>query len=242
MFLDEIGAMSINLQAKLLRVLEDETFTRVGGTGPIQVDVRVIAATNRDLEKAIEDGTFRADLYYRLNVISVHLPPLRDRRDDLPFLINHFLETKGRSNGLPQKHFSREAMSLLMAYQWPGNVREMENSIERAIILSGNRLELLPEDLSDRLNAPGDTGELGNLIREVLAGRRSLGETVDFFEQQVIERGLGVSGFNQTRAAEILGTTRRILKYKIDRLGIQADSIEDEEPPPSEATEVARPD
>ncbi len=220
-FLDEIGEMSINLQAKLLRVLEEERFSRVGGTAPIQVDVRVVAATNRNLERAIQEGKFRADLYYRLNVISIHLPPLRERNDDIPFLVSHFLESKAREVNAPVKRLSREAMEKIGSYSWPGNVRELENAIERAVILSGARTELEIGDLSDRLRAPtADTGPLAGLIVEVTSGRRTLGEATDSFERMVIQRGLENANFNQTRAAEMLGTTRRILKYKIDKLGI----------------------
>jgi DNA-binding NtrC family response regulator len=219
-FLDEIGEMSINLQAKLLRVLEEERFTRVGGTSPLQVNVRVIAATNRNLERAIHEARFRADLYYRLNVISIHLPTLRERGEDIPFLVNHFLESKGRDVGATPKRLTREAMDRVMGYSWPGNVRELENAIERAVILSGDRTELDVADLSDRLRAPAGDGPLGGLITEVCTGRRSLGEATDIFERMLILRGLENANYNQTRAAELLGTTRRILKYKIDKLGI----------------------
>ncbi|MGH7898858.1 MAG: sigma-54 interaction domain-containing protein, partial [Candidatus Binatia bacterium] len=219
-FLDEIGEMSINLQAKLLRVLEEERFSRVGGSSPIQVNVRVIAATNRNLERAIQEGKFRADLYYRLNVISIHLPTLRERPEDIPFLIGHFLETKSRAVNASAKHLTNEAMERVMAYSWPGNVRELENAIERAVILSGERTELDLADLSDRLRAPSSDGPLGTLISDVCSGRKSLGEATDIFERTVIQRGLENAKYNQTRAAELLGTTRRILKYKIDKLGI----------------------
>jgi DNA-binding NtrC family response regulator len=219
-FLDEIGEMSINLQAKLLRVLEEERFTRVGGTSPLQVNVRVIAATNRNLERAIHEGRFRADLYYRLNVISIHLPTLRERGEDIPFLVSHFLESKARDVGATTKRLTREAMDRVMGYSWPGNVRELENAIERAVILSGDRTELDVADLSDRLRAPAGDGPLGGLITEVCTGRRSLGEATDIFERMLILRGLENANYNQTRAAELLGTTRRILKYKIDKLGI----------------------
>jgi DNA-binding NtrC family response regulator len=220
-FLDEIGEMSINLQAKLLRVLEDERFVRVGGTRPIQVDVRVVAATNRNLERAIEEGRFRADLYYRLAVVSIHLPPLRERTDDIPFLINYFLESKAQAHGLPVKRFSRPALAAMLAYSWPGNVRELENAVEHAVVLTGDRIELDVGDLPDRLRYPSGEGPLGRLVPEVLSGRRSLGDAVDVFERTIIERGLEIAGANQTRAAELLGTTRRILKYKIDKLGIR---------------------
>jgi DNA-binding NtrC family response regulator len=221
-FLDEIGEMSINLQAKLLRVLEEERFTRVGGTTPLQVNVRVIAATNRNLERAIHEGKFRADLFYRLNVISIHLPSLRERTEDIPFLVNHFLEVKARAVGAPVKHLTREAMDRVMSYSWPGNVRELENAIERAVILSGDRTELEIGDLNDRLRAPVPEGPLSSLVADVCSGRRSLGEATDMFERMLIQRSLENANHNQTRAAELLGTTRRILKYKIDKLGISS--------------------
>jgi DNA-binding NtrC family response regulator len=220
-FLDEIGEMSINLQAKLLRVLEEERFSRVGGTSPVQVNVRVIAATNRNLERAIQEGKFRADLFYRLNVISIHLPALRERSEDIPFLVNHFLDTKARAVGVSPKHLTREGMERVTSYSWPGNVRELENAIERAVILSGDRAELDVADLSDRLRTTSNDGPLGSLVMEVCSGRLSLGDATDVFERTVIQRGLENANFNQTRAAELLGTTRRILKYKIDKLGIQ---------------------
>jgi two-component system response regulator AtoC len=220
-FLDEIGEMSINLQAKLLRVLEEERFSRVGGTSPVQVNVRVIAATNRNLERAIQEGKFRADLFYRLNVISIHLPALRERSEDIPFLVNHFLDTKARAVGVSPKHLTREGMERVTSYSWPGNVRELENAIERAVILSGDRAELDVADLSDRLRTTSNDGPLGSLVMEVCSGRLSLGDATDVFERTVIQRGLENADFNQTRAAELLGTTRRILKYKIDKLGIQ---------------------
>jgi len=219
-FLDEIGEMSINLQAKLLRVLEEERFTRVGGTSPVQVNVRVIAATNRNLERAIQEQKFRADLYYRLNVISIHLPTLRERSEDIAFLVNHFLESKARAVGAPMKHLTREALERVTSYSWPGNVRELENAIERAVILSADRAELDVGDLSDRLRSTSNDGPLGSLVMEVCSGRLSLGEATDVFERTVIQRGLENANFNQTRAAELLGTTRRILKYKIDKLAI----------------------
>jgi transcriptional regulator with GAF, ATPase, and Fis domain len=184
------------------------------------VNVRVIAATNRNLERAIHEGRFRADLYYRLNVISIHLPTLRERGEDIPFLVNHFLEAKGRDVGASTKRLTREAMDRVMGYSWPGNVRELENAIERAVILSGDRTELDVADMSDRLRAPAGDGPLGGLITEVCTGRRSLGEATDIFERMLILRGLENANYNQTRAAELLGTTRRILKYKIDKLGI----------------------
>jgi len=220
-FLDEIGEMNPGTQAKLLRVLEQGTFTRVGGSQLVTVDVRVIAATNRDLDKSMQDGSFRPDLYFRLNVVAIHLPPLRDRRDDLPLLIRHFLKLKAATIGLPEKTFERDALDCLLRYAWPGNVRELENVIERALALSqGSTLTMndLPPHLA---GAPGALP-----VRTVNAAdpnrSSSLSAAVEQLEHTLILEALAQADHNQTRAAEILGTTRRILKYKMDKLGIQS--------------------
>jgi DNA-binding NtrC family response regulator len=231
-FLDEIGEMNSATQAKILRVLEQGTFTRVGSTQEVRVDVRVIAATNRDLHKAMEEGAFRPDLYFRLNVVAIHLPPLRERMDDLPLLIRHFLTAKARDLELPQKPFTNEALDVLMRYDWPGNVRQLENVVERALVLSRGP-ELGTEDL------PGEVLGGSTLAPAVTVGQspasampptdKTLEAAVDELENILIRRALEQADFNQTRAAEILGTTRRILKYKMDKLGIA------EEPPTKNA-------
>lgn len=235
-FLDEIGEMNPATQAKLLRVLEDGTFTRVGGSRPIRVDVRVVAATNRDLQRGMQEGTFRPDLYFRLNVVSIHLAPIRERREDIPLLLNHFLETKSAALGVEKKPFSREARARLLAYAWPGNVREIENVVERALALSQGP-ELGLEDLPDYLRgdqpplpvAPAAAAlrepEGPPLTREMPSGslltqKCTLHEAVERLEQQLIIEALERADHNQTQAAQILGTTRRILKYKMDKLGI----------------------
>jgi DNA-binding NtrC family response regulator len=220
-FLDEIGEMNPGTQAKLLRVLEEGSFTRVGGTQPIQVDVRVIAATNRDLDRGLKEGTFRQDLYFRLNVVAMHLPPLRERPEDLPLLIRHFLRQKSRDVGVPEKSFDQRALDLLLRYRWPGNVRELENVVERALVLSTNDvLEArdLPAHLLDHQTAvPDVAAEI-----PALGPSTSMSEAVDALEHALITRALAEADHNQTRAAQILGTTRRILKYKMDKLGIQS--------------------
>jgi DNA-binding NtrC family response regulator len=219
LFLDEIGEMGPATQAKLLRVLEHAEFLRVGDTKPITVDVRIIAATNRDLSQAIKDGSFRPDLYYRLNVVSVHLPPLRERRDDLALLIRHFTRLKSQDMGIDEKTFKAEAVDALLRYPWQGNVRELENLIERLLVLTDGpaiALEDLPEQLRRTESTPTSMKE------EVLTGRRTLGDAVDDFEREIISEALVNTGYNQTRAAEVLGTTRRILKYRMDKLGIDA--------------------
>ena len=219
LFLDEIGEMPPSTQAKILRVLEQSEFSRVGGSQPIQVDVRVIAATNRDLDQGISDGTFRLDLYYRLNVVSVHLPSLRERREDIPPLIRHFLRAKSQELGIPEKAFTSPALDLMMQYAWPGNVRELENVIERALVLSRAAL-MTPEDLPQYIAATD--GRPAHPVQQcVLRGETRLSEAVDQFEQELIRSALVQAQNNQTRAAELLGTTRRILKYKMDKLGIQ---------------------
>jgi two-component system, NtrC family, response regulator AtoC len=220
LFLDEIGEMGPATQAKLLRVLESGQFLRVGGERPLRVDVRIIAATNRDLSAAIQDGSFRADLYYRLNVVAVHLPPLRERREDLVPLIRHFVEAKSRAMAIAEKPIRPDAVDALLRYAWPGNVRELENLIERALVLSEGPAVTLA-DLPDALTrVDGHTN--GSVREEVLGGRKSIGVAVDEFERDLIEEALRQTEFNQTRAAERLGTTRRILKYRMDKLGIDA--------------------
>jgi DNA-binding NtrC family response regulator len=217
LFLDEIGEMNPGTQAKILRVIEQSEFTRIGGAQPVKVDVRLIAATNRDLHEGMRDGTFRSDLYYLLNVVSIHLPPLRDRRDDISLLIRHFLQAKSTELGMPEKSFTNDALDLLMQYAWPGNVRELENVIERTMVLSPG-MAMTPEDLPHYLATRNGGGH--PVQRSVLRGETRLSEAVDQFEQELIRTALAQAQHNQTRAAEILGTTRRILKYKMDKLGI----------------------
>ena len=219
-FLDEIAEMNPSTQAKILRVLEQGEFTHVGGAQPMHVDVRVIAATNRDLHQGMRDGTFRSDLYYRLNVVAVQLPALRERREDIATLVRHFLQAKAQQVGIPEKSFNNEALDLLMQYTWPGNVRELENLIERALVLSHGPV-MTPEDLPQYLQTGNGRVHPGQ--QSVLRGESRLSEAVDQFEQEIIRTALSQANNNQTRAAEILGTTRRILKYKMDKLGIAGD-------------------
>jgi transcriptional regulator with GAF, ATPase, and Fis domain len=217
LFLDEIGELHPALQAKLLRVLEGGEFRRVGGTREISADVRVIAATNRELETAIADGSFRQDLFYRLNVVTLHLPPLRDRREDIPPLIKHFSVAKARELGVPERSFLPETVDLMLRYRWPGNVRELENLIERLFVLSGSGA-VRPEELPETIGR--SSAEEHDPRTQVLLGLRTLQEAVDEFERDIIEKVLRELGFNQTRAAARLGTSRRILKYRMDKLGI----------------------
>ena len=204
LFLDEIGDVGPNLQARLLRALQEGTIRRVGANDPISVDVRIVAATNRDMDAAVKQGTFRADLYYRLHVVSIRIPPLRERREDIPLLAEHFAQKHGRPEG---SAISPEARELLVAYDWPGNVRELENAVARALALNPSGV-VIPEDLPDAIRLaqtepapvplppPGDRPTLAEL------------------EQRYASQVLGETGGNKTRAAEILGIDRKTL-YRI---------------------------
>ncbi|HSB68796.1 MAG TPA: sigma-54 dependent transcriptional regulator [Candidatus Methylomirabilis sp.] len=216
LFLDEVGSMRLDLQAKILRALQEREIERVGGTRTIKIDVRVIAATNRDLKKAVEEGTFREDLYYRLNVIPITLPPLRQRRDDIPLLVEHFIAKYNREFNRKVKGFSAGATAALYQYEWPGNVRELENVIERAVALAQSEsisLRELPLDISILSR---------DLIRDVQKDGLSLREARDHFERQYILNILEKVQWNQTEAARILGLHRNTLIWKIQRLGIDS--------------------
>ena len=220
LFLDEIGELSTGTQAKFLRVIETERFARLGGTEEIKIDVRVIAASNRDLWKLSETGGFRRDLFYRLNVVSVHLPGLRDRRDDIPLLLNHFLKCNAEENSVVTKSLAPEVVDCFMSYGWPGNIRELENLIERLTILTPSdtvSFQDLPEGMRER-------DLVTSLKEEVLKGSRPLSEAVDEFEREIIVKVLQKTGFNQTKAASLLGTSRRILRYKMEKLRISEES------------------
>jgi DNA-binding NtrC family response regulator len=217
LFLDEIAELAPPLQAKLLRSLQGGVIERVGGTEPIEVDVRIVAATNRDLEKEIGEGRFRDDLYYRINVVPLELPPLRQRRDDIRLLAERFLAVSRERAGLGEARFSRESLAALERYHWPGNVRELENAIERAVALSdGDLIDV--GDLPDQIAQASRTESLREAIR---SGHTAFEETVAAFEQDIIREALERCGWNQTRAAEQLGITRRMLKLKMDKLGLE---------------------
>ncbi len=210
LFLDEIGDLSPAMQVKLLRVLQEREFERVGGTETIKVNVRLIAATNVDLEQAVQDGRFRSDLYYRLNVFSIYLPPLRERKPDILLLADHFLEKYARQNARQIKRVSTPAIDMLMSYHWPGNVRELENVIERAcLVCEGNVIHgyHLPPTLQ--------TAEGSNTLNAL-----SLEQSVARFEKEMILDALKTSRGNRARAARILDTTERILGYKVRKYGL----------------------
>jgi len=216
LFLDEIGELNLGTQAKFLRAIEQETFTRLGGTDEIKVDVRVIAASNRDLEQMAKNAEFRPDLFYRLNVVALFLPPLRERRDDIALLLDHFLRLKAQEHSIAAKSLSPEVVDFFTAYPWPGNIRELENLIERLTILTPHETIML-RDLPIGMRS---TDQTATLKEDVLSGSRPLSDAVDEFERELIVKALQRTGFNQTKAASLLGTSRRILKYRIEKLKI----------------------
>ncbi|UCE52157.1 MAG: sigma-54-dependent Fis family transcriptional regulator [Desulfobacterales bacterium] len=205
LFLDEIGEIGMRMQIDLLRVLEDRVFYRVGGTQPMEADFRVIAATNRDLQNAIKEGSFREDLFYRLNVISFQMPPLKARKEDLPLLAEHFLYRFSQETNKPIDKISREAMDELMLYDWPGNIRELENAVERAVVVGKGR-EILPKDLPIFCYESSPVPQ-SNTLQEV--------------EKAHIQKILAENQWNIARSAKILGIDRSTLYSKIKRYDIQ---------------------
>jgi DNA-binding NtrC family response regulator len=216
-FLDEVGEMEPAMQAKLLRVLENRTVRRVGGTKSIDVDVRVIAATNRNLQDAIQQRGFREDLYYRLNVFPIHIPPLRERKEDIPALAKFFLELYSRRFSRAFNRIDPEALRLLTAYRWPGNIRELKNSIERICIMQAGPA-LLPEHL------PTEIGTLQPDVKKYPPGPETfalgLEEAVTRFEKELIQTALEKSGGNVLQAAQLLQIPRGTLRYKMEKLGM----------------------
>ncbi|HEY2899658.1 MAG TPA: sigma-54 dependent transcriptional regulator [Polyangia bacterium] len=213
LFLDEIGELPLAMQVNLLRVLQDDRVRRVGGSDDILVDVRVVAATARDLESEVAAGHFREDLYYRLDVLSLRLPPLRDRPDDVPLLTAHFIQRANQRLALSIAGVSAEALRALQAYRWPGNVRELENVVERAVVLAEGPeigVELLPA----RVAAPGESSGV-SLMGTGDAGDLSIKRTSRRTEEELIRRALARTGGNRTRAAELLEISHRALLYKI---------------------------
>jgi DNA-binding NtrC family response regulator len=230
LFLDEIGELDISLQAKLLRALQERQIRRVGGTREINVDVRVVAATNRDLLKMSQDGRFREDLYYRLNVLSIEIPPLRERRSDIPVLIDYFIKKHTRNSQTKVTGLDSQAKKFLLEYNYPGNVRQLESALERAVLLAESEtisLEDLPPEMQ-RTEAPGGPGggaAAGDLFKLPAAG-------INFEE---VERGLIMQAMertdhNITKAAKLLGLTFRTLQYRLEKFGIKKETDGTEEP------------
>jgi two-component system nitrogen regulation response regulator GlnG len=236
-FLDEIGDMTPATQTKILRVLQSGTFERVGGNSPLKVDVRVIAATNKPLEAAVAARQFREDLFYRLNVVRIHLPPLRDRRDDIPLLVNYFLKKIAREQNRQPKSIATAAVKLFEKYHWPGNVRELENAIRRAHVLAKSDA-ILPGDLPPEISgaatgvaappaaiATGDAaaGDAATLARQLfqIAKRDPKLKIIPAVERELVIQALIETANNQVHAAKILGITRATLRKRIEKFGIQ---------------------
>jgi len=218
LFLDEIGELSLAVQVKLLRFLQEQEFFRVGRSKPITVDVRVITATNRNLEEQVRLQQFRQDLLYRINVINLHVPPLRDRHGDLPILIEHCVRKLGPLYGGRQMQFSAEAMDMLNSYRWPGNVRELENVVESLLALSPKD-EVGIDELPCKIREFCHSGE-ARVMGSVNASGLAFDQAERIFETDMIVKALKKANFVQTRAADLLGISRRILKYKMDKLNI----------------------
>jgi len=217
LFLDEIGDMSLSAQAKVLRVLQEDEIERVGGERTIDVDVRVVAATNKDLMEEIEDGTFREDLYHRIGVILIDVPPLRERRDDIPLLTRHGAERLAQRNGLPQKQFTEEALQRLQGYEWRGNVRELYNVIERLLILvEGTEIDA---DDVEAFVQPGAPGEAP--VQELIRAYDDFTAARDQFEKRFIERKLNEHSWNVSQTAETIGIQRSHLYNKLNKYGIE---------------------
>ena len=230
-FFDEISTISPETQAKLLRVIQEREFMRLGGTETIKVDVRILAASNEDLKRLVSEGRFREDLFHRLNVISVQLPPLRERKEDIPLLMARFLEQFCRENGKPAQCFTHNAMKLVMDYDWPGNVRELENAVERGVVLSTHEAmdaDLLPESLRSREIAKGVRVQLSEFLPPLPGeGGRSSTQAPSLFaileevERRIIMDMLERTNWNQTEAAERFQIPLSTLNQKIKRLGIE---------------------
>ena len=238
LFLDELADMSLTNQAKLLRVLEEREVVRVGSAKPTPVDIKVIAATNADLERAVKEGRFREDLYYRINVAELRLPPLRERGDDILLLARHLLEQHGRTMGRPRLRLAPATQQCLLAYDWPGNVRELNNEMERSAALAVEDV-IRPSDLSARLlTALAENGGIGTAAQPEPAAPASASRhealpddlfNLERAERLLVQRALEAGRGNKSRAAALLGVTREGLRKKLLRLGIRAEKEKDGE-------------
>jgi DNA-binding NtrC family response regulator len=213
LFLDEISEIPLTIQVKLLRFLQEREFQRVGGERTLKADVRIISATHQDLAAMARQGSFREDLLYRLNVVTLRIPPLRERREDIPLLIDHFIRRFARENRKPIETISREARDLLIKYDYPGNVRELENIMERAVVISRGTI-ISREDLPFKEDRAATAGAAA-------LQPESLQEAVENLERQMIQEALEKAGFNQTQAAGLLGVSERMLRYKLKKYGLK---------------------
>ena len=214
LFLDEIGELSPQVQVKLLRFLQEHEFQRLGGNQTLRTDVRVISATNRDLEQRVKEGAFREDLFYRLNVVMISIPPLRERKEDIPILIDHFIKQYSEENGKEIAGLSSEAQDVLLKYDYPGNVRELENIIERAVVIAREDV-ISVEDLPFR-ESKGETAENRKAEEGLLRG------SIEELERNLIAEAMEKAGDHQSRAAELLGISERMLRYKLKKYGLKA--------------------
>lgn len=222
-FLDEIGDVPLPIQVKLLRILQEREFERLGSNKTRHIDVRVVAATNVDLRRALEEGTFREDLYYRLNVLPINIPALRERREDIPYLADHFIRKHAAELGTAELEISADAATKLMAYHWPGNVRELENVIERSLVLAtGGRLEAadIRLDLAPRSRSAASPAGGENLFLPD-------GMTLDQYEETIIKEAMRRAQGNKSQAARLLGLTRNALRYRLGQMGLETGSDND---------------
>ncbi|HIJ79978.1 MAG: sigma-54 dependent transcriptional regulator [Desulfobulbaceae bacterium] len=221
LFLDEVGEMPMALQAKLLRILQERTFERVGGSRTLSVDVRIIAATNKDLKEEVENGNFREDLYYRLNVLHLHLPPLRERPDDIPMLVAHFVSKYAKEINRPNLEIDPETVRFLTTLPWEGNVRELENTIERAAILCTDNL-IKPDDVQpDTVNGYVSSQWMDDFdFEQAIPPNTPLPDVLHAIEKKMVRNALKKADFVQTRAADSLGITKSLLQYKIKKYGL----------------------
>lgn len=216
LFLDEVGELTPELQVKLLRVLQERRFERVGGSEEIEVDIRIVAATNRDLMPLVQSGVFREDLYYRLNVVHIPIPPLRERREDIPLLVAHFAEKGARENNIEPKTFSTSALNHLSGYEWPGNIRQLQNVVERCLVLVPGdviKLDDLPAEIRD------EEAQFKSAV-DLLPVQLDLADTLERIEAALIRRALVRAEFIQAKAAELLGISKSLMQYKLKKYSI----------------------
>jgi DNA-binding NtrC family response regulator len=226
LFIDEVASMSLALQAKLLRALQEREIERVGESRPFKFDIRVIAASNVDLRKAVKEGTFREDLFYRLNVVPITVPPLRQRREDVALLARHFVEKSCRMNGVPLRTISQSALRALMDYPWPGNIRQLENAIEHAVAMSGTETEITPAVLPEDMSHAEQSGLLPPLT--IPDEGINFTSVVSQVERELILRCLEKTGGNKRQAARLLNMSRTTLIDKLQRLGSGSTALEEE--------------
>jgi DNA-binding NtrC family response regulator len=225
LFIDEVASMTLSLQAKLLRALQEREVERVGESHSVKFDIRVVAATNLDLKKLVKEGTFREDLFYRLNVVRIPLPPLRSRREDVALLAQYFVQKSCKSNDLPPRTISQATLRTLMSHPWPGNIRQLENAIEHAVAMSGTSSEIVPAMLPEDVRSPGETA----LLAPVTIPDEGLSFTsvVSQLERELILRSLEKTGGNKRQAARLLQLSRTTLIDKLHRLGGEVETSDE---------------